>query len=491
MWGYSRLHLLVPLAVSGMRTVETGVMITPNRCSLCPGVNACIPVDGQGDLLFIGEAPGFQEDRHAKKHPPGRPFIGRTGEEVDSHYLPLAGLRRRDVRFTNAIRCLPVSAGGKLDPNRTKDLALLESCTTQFLYPEIERHQPRLLIPLGSFACRAVCPELDLDLHHGIPIETPWGIPAFPMYHPALGMHEPKRMLQIRNDWQRLKQYLKGTLDIPVDEYAGQEDYQEVTDVSELDSLDPTLPLAGDTESTRDREPYCFTFSQSPGAGRLVRANRRDLLLHLRGCLQEWRAPILFHNWLYDWPITQALGLALPTRQIVDTMARSFHLGNLPQGYKALAFRELGMVMQDFQDLVIPYSRENVLLFYRITASMTWPKPEEELVIDDKTGLWKLYKPQGMNTKFKRFFTDLSKAPDTKDVFQMWEKNWVNQQSMIEEQCGPYPGMCISHVPFDKVLHYACRDVDGLIRLWPVLKRMASNVRKTSQERWREHDSAR
>lgn len=461
-------------------------MITPNRCSLCPGSNACIPPDGpdDADVLFIGEAPGFQEDRNAKKNPPGRPFIGRTGEEVDGHYLPLAGLRRASVSFTNAIRCFPISAGGKLDPARAKDTALLQNCAECHLYPLIERARPHLLVPLGSFACRALGLDRALDIGHGIPCDTPWGIPAFPMFHPALGMHEPKRMLHIRNDWQRLKSYLAGRLVLPVDDYAEVEDYQEITHVSQIE-LDPTRPLAGDTESTRKREPYCFTYSQSAGTGRLIRADRPDLLAEVAAQFERWESDILFHNWLYDWPITETMGLSIPPHRVVDTMARAFHLGNLPQGLKALAYRELGMEMEDFEDVVAPYSRENILLYYRIAASFEWERPPEELVQDDKTGLWKVYKPQSMSTKFKRFFTDYEKAPETKDVFGMWEA-WESQQTAIEEKVGPYPGMCISHVPFEKTIRYACRDVDSLIRLWPLLKRMSSNVRHTSQERWRD-----
>lgn len=338
---------------------------------------------------------------------------------------------------------------------------------------------------MGAFACRAILGDtFDLELGHGIPTESPWGIPAFPMYHPALGMHEPKKMLHIRTDWDRLRRWLRGTLSVPVDGYPTP-DYREVTDVEEIEALDPDRPLAGDTESTRKREPFCFTFSQHAGSGRLIRASRRDLLGVFNRKIQNHRAPILFHNYLYDWPITEALGLSIPYHRVVDTMARVYHLGNLPQGLKALAFRELGMVMQDFEDVVKPHSTLNVLHYYEIARTMTWPKPEEELVIDDKTGLWKLYKPQSMNTKLKRFFTDLSKN-DNKDVFEMWTKNWVPQQAMIEAECGEWPGMCISHVPFEQTLHYACRDSDALLRLWPVLKRMSRQVRRYSQEQWRE-----
>ena len=451
-----------------------------SRCSLCPGVNNCIPPDGPaGDILFIGEAPGHNENKRLQV------FIGKTGDEVNRHYLPLAGLRREHVRFTNAIRCLPTSAGGKLDASRAKDLNLLDSCATKHLYPDIERGAYRLLVPMGSFACRAVLgSEFDLELQHGLPIESLWGIPTFPMYHPALGIHEPKKMLHIRTDWDRLRKYLRGTLHLPVDAHP-EPDYREVTDAAEIDALDPTWPLAGDTESKRGREPFCLTYSQSPGTGRLIRAERTDLLARLNARVRAWQAPIIFHNYLYDWPVTEALGVYFPYQRVVDTMARVYHLGNLPQGLKALSSRELGMVMEDFDDVVTPYSRANVLLYYQIAATTQWPKPEEELVQDDKTGLWKLYKPQSMNTKLKRFFTDYGKNPD-KDVFAMWTDNWTDQQAMIEAECGPWPGKCISHVPFEKALYYACRDADATLRLWDVIKRMSRQVRRYSQEHWRE-----
>lgn len=178
------------------------------------------------------------------------------------------------------------------------------------------------------------------------------------------------------------------------------------------------------------------------------------------------------------------MGLQLPERRIVDTMARVFHLGNLPQGLKALAFRELGMVMEDFEDVVSPYSTEQCLLYLRAAQTYEWPKPEEETVIDETTGLWKLYKPQGMGTKLKRFFTDYSKSPD-KDVFKAWD-NWNTSHALIEGTMGKeFPGLDIRHVPFQQMLHYACRDSDATLRLYYVLEAMRRRVRRFSQELWR------
>lgn len=447
------------------------------RCALCPGVNRCISPHGpldRGGILFCGEAPGKSEDIK------GIPFIGKTGLEVDNHYLPLANLKRREVTFTNSISCFPTTSGGKLSADAPKDIALLRSCAETNLYPLIERMQPRVIIPMGAFACRAIYDDVDLELQHGHPMKTRWGIPAFPMYHPALGLYEPKKMLMIRTDWHRLRKYLNGTLEIPVDLYPSP-DYAEVEDPDELWSLDPSIPLAGDTESGREG-PFCFTYSQQPGTGRLVRADREDLLAVLREILPLWQAPILFHNWPYDWPIMEAMNLPVPVKWMRDTMALVYHLGNLPQGLKALAWRELGMVMQDFEDLVKPYSSQRVIDYYQRASDITWPKPEVQSVRDPKTGSWKLYKAHSLNTKLKVFWTYLRKNPD-KDVFAAWD-NWEGEQAMVEEQLGPWPGMDIRHVPFEKVLHYACRDPDATLRLYHLIRRMAPIVRRWSQEWW-------
>lgn len=415
-----------------------------------------------------------------------RPFVGKTGNEVNNHYLPLAGVRRNYVRFTNAIACLPDRTGGKLKMDQEKDRQLVEYCANHHLYPEIERMQPRTIVAMGAFANYALDPNINLELQHGIPVQTDWGI-VFPMYHPAMGIHEPKKMLMIRNDWIRLRKYIKGELHIPVDEYVGYEDYRHLTDPGELDDIlcnNYTLPLAGDTETYRTKAPFCLTFSVSPGTGYLIHHEDQPMLDRIQHHLDLWEGPILFHNWLFDYGVTRAMRLRFRHKLIVDTMVRVFHLGNLPQGLKALAYRELGMSMEDFDDVVKPHSTPVVLDYYRDAFAEDWPKPDEES-IRQEDGTWKIKKPQGMNTKLKRFFTDYRKNID-KDVFNAWEKNWKDSHDMIEAVLGPWPGKCISHVPFDLATYYACRDADALLRLWPILKRMKSNIRRISQDRWRE-----
>jgi DNA polymerase I-like protein with 3'-5' exonuclease and polymerase domains len=335
---------------------------------------------------------------------------------------------------------------------------------------------------MGVLACYAIDPDINLELQHGIPLQTSWGT-VFPMYHPAGGLHEPKKMLMIRNDWVRLGKYLKGKLRLPVDQHPIT-DYQEIgadellTDY--LECNDYTQPLACDTEVTRKREPFCLSYSRWPGTGRLIRADDKDALEVFQCMLDRWEGPILFHNWLFDSGVVEKMGLRFPAKRIVDTMVRAYHLGNLPQGLKALAYRLLGMQMQDFDDLVTPYSTPLCLSYLREAVNHEWPKPEEQTVRDPQ-GQWKLYKPQSMSTKLKRFLTDYQKHP--KDVFQAWD-NWKDDSSQIETVCGEWPGKDIRHVPMDKTIHYACRDADATMRLWPVLQGMTRQVRRKLSEHW-------
>src|ERR1700676_4030062 len=127
-----------------------------DRCALCPAKHNVVPPSGPEDaeVVFIGEAPGKDEDREKV------PFVGKTGREVNEHYLPLAGLRRANVRVVNSISCFPDRPNGRLDLSRDKDRELLIECSACHLLPEISKPSI-LIVPMGVLACYALDPDIN------------------------------------------------------------------------------------------------------------------------------------------------------------------------------------------------------------------------------------------------------------------------------------------------------------------------------------------
>ncbi|MEF8800783.1 MAG: uracil-DNA glycosylase [Halolamina sp.] len=110
-------------------------------CERCPALveSRSRIVDGVGpddaDLLFVGEAPGEQEDEG------GEPFVGRSGDVLDEA-LRDAGIARADVRITNCVRCRPPE---NRDPHEEE----LENCR-EYLEQELEITDPNLVVTLGK-----------------------------------------------------------------------------------------------------------------------------------------------------------------------------------------------------------------------------------------------------------------------------------------------------------------------------------------------------
>ena len=458
-------------------------------CPLCPRSNKPVPPCGppNANVLFCGEEPGSQEQEK------GIPFIGPTGRELTEQYLPLAGLDRSQVRITNAVCCL--IGKGKLKPGDK----IIESCARAHLYQEIKRCRPQLIVPMGGVVASLI-PNLHLDTHWGFPLL--WDVPGagehtiFPMFHPALGLHKIKEMTRLRTGFKRLRKYLRGELRLPVDQYPNP-DYAEAGTVTDLDLyfqqvtasspqqngpvVNTGLKMAIDTETTRDGDPFCLTFSIQPGTARLIRASNTLVLKCFNNWIQLWRGIILLHNRLFDRPVLARMGVSVPRRLIIDTMAEAYHLGNLPQGLKALVWRLLGADMQDFDDLVTPHSLAKALLYLAEAFSIDWPKPDEEMV-RDKSGNWKLYKPQRFGTKLKRMFTDLGNIPAL-DVFERWGK-WESDHEQVENKLGRWPGKCISHVPFGQIITYACSDAARTLELWHILQKASRLVRRLPESEW-------
>ncbi len=130
-------------------------------------------------LMFVGEAPGADEDRQ------GLPFVGKAGQLLN-RILEAAGIDPSDVYITNVVKCRPPE-------NRTPLPDEVKICTQLWLLPEIEIVRPLIIVPLGSVATQFFLGQkVSITKVRGKWFE--WnGIKVFPMFHPAYLLRNPSR----------------------------------------------------------------------------------------------------------------------------------------------------------------------------------------------------------------------------------------------------------------------------------------------------------
>ena len=137
-----------------------------------------VPGDGNplAKILFIGEAPGQQEDLQKK------PFVGASGQ-ILSQLLASVFLDRSDVYITNIVKYRPAN---NRDPTTTEI-----SNHTPYLQREIEVIEPQLVVTLGRYAANFFMPELKITQAHGQIQNISWQnrlLSLLPLYHPAVAL---------------------------------------------------------------------------------------------------------------------------------------------------------------------------------------------------------------------------------------------------------------------------------------------------------------
>jgi len=165
------------------------------RCELAKGRTHTVPGEGpeNAEIMFIGEAPGFHEDRQ------GRPFVGAAGKFLDE-LLASIGLTREDVYIGNVIKCRPP---GNRDPQPDE----IAACKP-FLDKQIELIQPKLIVTLGRFSMARYFPNAKITRIHGQPKRIGNRI-YYPMFHPAAALHQPKWRSVVKEDMLKIPQILK------------------------------------------------------------------------------------------------------------------------------------------------------------------------------------------------------------------------------------------------------------------------------------------
>jgi uracil-DNA glycosylase len=165
------------------------------RCRLAEGRTQVVFGSGNpsADLMFVGEAPGFHEDRL------GVPFVGQAGKLLE-RLLAGIGLSRDEVFIANVLMCRPP---GNRDPQPDE----IEACEG-YLFRKIELIRPRVVATLGNFATKLLSgrPE-GITRVHGREQETTLGerrVLLYPIYHPAAALYTPAMLDVLQSDFARL-----------------------------------------------------------------------------------------------------------------------------------------------------------------------------------------------------------------------------------------------------------------------------------------------
>jgi uracil-DNA glycosylase len=174
------------------------------KCRLAEGRTQVVFGSGhpQADLMFVGEAPGFHEDKQ------GVPFVGQAGKLLDK-LLAGIGLTRSDVFVANVLMCRPP---GNRDPLPDE----IQACEG-FLWKKIELIQPKLVATLGNFATKLLSGRpTGITRVHGQEQETMLGgnrVVLYPLYHPAAALYTPRMLQVLEADFARIPELLGRALE--------------------------------------------------------------------------------------------------------------------------------------------------------------------------------------------------------------------------------------------------------------------------------------
>ena len=210
------IHLQGPGAMDNLAEVAQAV----RACTDCPlhrGRTNAVPGEGSpsADLMFIGEGPGFHEDRQ------GRPFVGPAGQLLEG-LLASIGTNRDDVFIANMVKCRPPD-------NRDPQPPEIAACS-KYLDRQIELVNPKIIVTLGRFSLGRFFPGESITRARGRLREKD-GRYIFPVMHPAAALRRTELRATMVEDFRAIA--------------AALEDYQE-----------PSAPVVADaTPAAAEAQP--------------------------------------------------------------------------------------------------------------------------------------------------------------------------------------------------------------------------------------------
>src|SRR5213596_3445141 len=171
-------------------------------CMRCPLADTRTTVvfgngNADADLMFVGEAPGANEDRM------GLPFVGQAGKLLDK-LLDGIGLERKQVFVANTLKCRPPD---NRDPHPNE----IEACH-DYLLRQVDLIEPVVLCTLGNFATKLLrADNTGISRLHGqaeVRVIGPRAVRLYPLFHPAAALYTPSTLDTLRDDFLRIPELL-------------------------------------------------------------------------------------------------------------------------------------------------------------------------------------------------------------------------------------------------------------------------------------------
>src|SRR5579863_770381 len=150
----------------------------------------------QAELVFVGEAPGEEEDLQ------GKPFVGRAGQLL-TKIINAMGFSRDDVYIANIIKCRPPK-------NRNPEPDEISTCEP-FLNRQLSSIRPKVICALGTFAAQTLLGTSQKITQLRGEFHTYRGVKVMPTFHPAYLLRNPREKRQVWEDMQKIMDELKSS----------------------------------------------------------------------------------------------------------------------------------------------------------------------------------------------------------------------------------------------------------------------------------------
>jgi len=175
--------------MSALTEIYTQIKLC-HKCDISRARTNAVPGEGpeNAEIMFIGEAPGWNEDKQ------GRPFVGQAGQFLET-LLASINLNRKQVYIANVIKCRPPE---NRDPLPTE----IQNCAP-WLEKQVELIKPKMIVTLGRYSMAKYFPGKTISKIHGTVVKQD-GVIYFAMYHPAAALHQGNLRQVIETDMKKI-----------------------------------------------------------------------------------------------------------------------------------------------------------------------------------------------------------------------------------------------------------------------------------------------